>query len=500
MLELAFDSMGMTLTEGVYLTTDSGQPRVWLEELAERVRPVTLAGEQLLPVPRALEPLLPDAGLRRGRTVAVDGSLALALALVAGASAAGSWVVAVGLPDLGVVAAAEAGIALERLALVPRVGAKAWGTVVAALLEAIDVVLVRLISSAVAVAAADAGAEGPAWRARLDLAWLGLRTGPEHDGAAVAQEAERAIARLAELGDHRGLAKAWLLLAELDNEACRFALLGEHAARAFDHARRAGAVREQHQGLGDLLLALRYGPTPVAEAVRRCGELAGQARGDRFAELSVESARGVLLFMQGRFEESRAQFQRVWAAVEELGLAWAWPFTAIHWMRAELERLAGDLVAAERGLRAVYEYQQRSGDQGFLATTSVELADVLAGLGGDDEALRLTEASRAIAAPGDLSAQVGWRRVRARLLARRGSVQQAERLAGEAVRLAAGTDWLQGHGDALLDLAGVLAAAGRARDAADAARQAAELYQRKGNVVLAGWARRRLAEVAGGPV
>jgi hypothetical protein len=143
MLELVFDATDMVLTKGAYPTTDSDQSQTWLEDLADRVRPVTLAGEQLLPVPRALEPLLPDRGLRRGGTVAVDGSLALALALVAGASAAGSWVVAVGLPDLGVVAAAEAGIALERLALVPRAGAAAWGAVVAALLEAIDVVLVR---------------------------------------------------------------------------------------------------------------------------------------------------------------------------------------------------------------------------------------------------------------------------------------------------------------------------------------------------------------------
>src|SRR6266545_3058440 len=135
MLELVFDSTGMVLTKGAYPTTDNGRPQAWLEDLAQRVRPVTLAGEQLLPVPRALEPLLPDRGLRRGGTMAVDGSLALALALVAGASAAGSWVVAVGLPDLGVVAAAEAGIVLERLALVPRAGAAAWGTVVAALLE-----------------------------------------------------------------------------------------------------------------------------------------------------------------------------------------------------------------------------------------------------------------------------------------------------------------------------------------------------------------------------
>jgi hypothetical protein len=102
-----------------------------------------LADERLLPVVAALRPLLPGRGLRRGTTVTVSRSAALALALVAGASAAGSWMAAVGLPDLGIVAAAETGIALERLALVPTPGARAWPAVVAALLDAVDVVLVR---------------------------------------------------------------------------------------------------------------------------------------------------------------------------------------------------------------------------------------------------------------------------------------------------------------------------------------------------------------------
>ena len=103
----------------------------------------TLADERLLPVVPALRPLLPGRGLRRGTTVVVARSAALALALVAEASAAGSWVAAVGLPDLGIVAAAETGVVLERLALVPAPGSRAWPTVVAALLDAIDVVLVR---------------------------------------------------------------------------------------------------------------------------------------------------------------------------------------------------------------------------------------------------------------------------------------------------------------------------------------------------------------------
>jgi hypothetical protein len=115
-----------------------------LQEVVGRARPVTLAGEQLLPVLPELAGLLVGGGLRRGTSVAVANSTTLALRLLAGASQAGSWCAAVGLPSLGVVAAAEAGLVLERLALVPDPGQfNQWGTIVAALLDALDVVLVR---------------------------------------------------------------------------------------------------------------------------------------------------------------------------------------------------------------------------------------------------------------------------------------------------------------------------------------------------------------------
>jgi hypothetical protein len=109
-------------------------------ELKNVARPVSLAGERLLPVLPALEGLLPDGGLRRGSTVAVSGGSSLALALLAGPSAAGSWCAAVGLPSLGLVAAAEIGVALDRFPLVARPGTD-WPAVVAALLDAVDVVL-----------------------------------------------------------------------------------------------------------------------------------------------------------------------------------------------------------------------------------------------------------------------------------------------------------------------------------------------------------------------
>lgn len=120
-----------------------------LADLAARVQPTMLAREQCLPVLPALEGLLPGAGLRRGATVSVDGPAAtsLALAAAAGPSRDGAWVAAVGFPSLGLLAAAELGVALERLVLVADPGADdegaAWPAVVAALVDAFEVVLVH---------------------------------------------------------------------------------------------------------------------------------------------------------------------------------------------------------------------------------------------------------------------------------------------------------------------------------------------------------------------
>jgi hypothetical protein len=120
-----------------------------LGELAERVRPVVLTREQRLPVLPALEGLLPGAGLRRGATVSVStaagvgGATSLAMALVAQASVAGSWVAAVGLPSLGLVAADELGVALERLVLVAAPERAAWGGVVATLVDGFDLLLLH---------------------------------------------------------------------------------------------------------------------------------------------------------------------------------------------------------------------------------------------------------------------------------------------------------------------------------------------------------------------
>jgi tetratricopeptide (TPR) repeat protein len=126
------------------------------------------------------------------------------------------------------------------------------------------------------------------------------------------------------------------------------------------------------------------------------------------------------------------------------------------------------------------------GDWGHLATLAPKLADALFMQGGnDEEALRLTELGERSTTPGVADEDIGWRRVRAKLLARRGDVDEAERLAREATARAALTDLLDDSAQALADFGEVLRLRGRPQESATALEEAIDLYEHKGNVVAA---------------
>jgi hypothetical protein len=79
-----------------------------------------------------------------------------------------------------------------------------------------------------------------------------------------------------------------------------------------------------------------------------------------------------------------------------------------------------------------------------------------------------------------------WRQVQARARAGNGDTATAIRLADEGVTIAAGSDALDAHADALFDLADVLRQDGQTEPSLAAARAARTLYERKGNTVMAG--------------
>ncbi|HWM03364.1 MAG TPA: hypothetical protein VNP92_13610 [Actinophytocola sp.] len=95
---------------------------------------------RMLPVHPDVSGLFPWGGLRRGSTVSVRGSTSLLLTLLAAPTASDSWAAVVGMPDLGVLAASELGVAVDRLALVRHPGAD-LPAVIAALLDGMDLVV-----------------------------------------------------------------------------------------------------------------------------------------------------------------------------------------------------------------------------------------------------------------------------------------------------------------------------------------------------------------------
>jgi tetratricopeptide (TPR) repeat protein len=186
--------------------------------------------------------------------------------------------------------------------------------------------------------------------------------------------------------------------------------------------------------------------------------------------------------MKGHFDEARAHCARTRALQEELGLQFYVASEGAFFSGA-VEMLAGDPVAAEASIRRAYDIFASAGEQGTLSTVAALLAETLVEQGRDDEAEHYVVEAERLAAADDLVTQTLWRQIRARILARRTAFAEAEALALEAVRRAAGSDYLGFHGNACRDLGRVLAAATKPGEAERAFEEAILLYERKGDVV-----------------
>ncbi len=119
-----------------------------LDALGERVAPVSMAHERTLPVPAGLAGLFVDGAMVRGRVLSCTGtaSTSLALALVSPAVQAGGWLAVIDVPTIGLDAASESGIPLERVVGID-LGERpeeVWPDVVAAAADGFELLLTRV--------------------------------------------------------------------------------------------------------------------------------------------------------------------------------------------------------------------------------------------------------------------------------------------------------------------------------------------------------------------
>jgi ATP/maltotriose-dependent transcriptional regulator MalT len=198
---------------------------------------------------------------------------------------------------------------------------------------------------------------------------------------------------------------------------------------------------------------------------------------------------------RGDVDQARQHVRSADAITADLGAQGLLPQARDYISQALVELLDGDLAAAEETLRAGYrELEERAGVGPQLSIVGM-LARVLLLQERNEEAEELTRTCQRIAPAGQLDAQVKWRSIRAVVLARRSELDEAERLAREAVQLVDETDQLDSRAEARVDLAEVLRLGGRSAEAARDLKRATMLYREKGNEVGESNARRLLDRV-----
>jgi class 3 adenylate cyclase len=371
----------------------------------------------------------------------------------------------------------------RRLPLLPMLGA--------ALLDAGQLTEAdRVLSEAIELASADELLES---RARVEQQLVRLQA-EAHTLDEARGVADAALRVFEERRDDLGLCRAWYLHALIAWLAGHIATADDAWQRAAESATRTGDERELVEIAVWRALAAVVGPMPVVEAIGHCNDLGEQVQASPTAVAGVLHPLAALHAMRGDFDVARSLVGQANAVLDEFDLMFADAESAQ--LEACVEMLAGCPEAAEQVLRRGYERLEQAGEKALLATIAAMLAQAVYAQGRYDEAQVYCDVSRHAAAGDDLSVQIVSRGVQAMILARRSRLEEATALAEEAVQLAADTDFLNYHADALIDQAEVLHAGERPAEAAEKLAEALRLYERKGNLSAASRTRQRLGDLA----
>ncbi len=299
---------------------------------------------------------------------------------------------------------------------------------------------------------------------------------------------DRAEALLEPSGDQSGLATVCRFRGYLAMEAGRAGDAAVHYRAGVEHARAVADPRETGNCLGNELLAIAWGLTPVEEALARCEEEEGQGAGPHLIG-QIGLPKMPLQAVLGDFEGARTTAGRTRSALEDVGrratVAGIFSLTL-----ATVERLAGDLSAAERLLRRSCEALEEMQDSN-LAAALASLGHVLALQGRAEEALAVLDRAEPMIGTAPLDrASVSGARALALSVSQR---DEAVRLAGETAAALWDSEMLIDAADWLLTSAEALHRAGEVDEATRVAARALDMCGRKGNRVMAAQARRIVA-------
>jgi class 3 adenylate cyclase len=315
------------------------------------------------------------------------------------------------------------------------------------------------------------------------------------EGATDALEALtlEALPQLKASGDDLELYTAYFALGQVEHIRMQADAAAVALEQAIVHAQRLGQQYRVDLAKGWFTACRLNGTTPIPELI---SWLEAETRNstDPYSRAYLALAKA----MAGQIEQGREELAGDRQLLAERGMT-LYLAERLALESVELELLAGDPAAAvefgTEGCRLLEEL----GERGWLSTAAGWLAQAHYQLDRLEEAESWAHKSRDLGASDDLATQAVWRQVEAKLLARRDKAEEAERLAREAVEITRATQNLDYCAGSLLDLATVLELDDKPEDARTALQQAFDLYQGKGNLVMAARTQARLEKLAGIP-
>ena len=275
------------------------------------------------------------------------------------------------------------------------------------------------------------------------------------------------------------------------------AYMGGNAETSRDFTRLA---IEQAWASGDISVALQtetnslvedlVGWTPAGEVLARTRTLLDSAATYPTVRADILRILAVLEAMVGRPDEASAHATESVRIADELGL----PAAAIQ-IRGDkswVDRLAGDLLAAERELRTALAAATTTGDRTMTSWAACRLAQVLMEQGRLDDAEPYLEEGERVDIVMNRSRVLG---ARARLQAVRGQPDAAS-LVSQLVDMLGTLEFPNIRVDGYIDAAEATAALGDRAVAVGYANEALRLAEDKGNVVRARQIRAIIARIA----
>jgi class 3 adenylate cyclase/tetratricopeptide (TPR) repeat protein len=318
--------------------------------------------------------------------------------------------------------------------------------------------------------------------------WHRVFTDPEGWSEEAFRQARQAISMFEEQHDERGMARAWSLLGLVNLFVGQFGTSDQAWQQAASHAHAAGQEREELEYLSWVPLVVWGGPTPVEEGLLRCAEVLGRSAGDRKAMSTALFVMAKFEAMRGRFEEARNLLARARSTLAEISLP-VWVAGPLTQFSGWVDILAGDSATAEKDLTLGVEKLREIGELSWLSTVAGILAEAVYAQGRYEDVEPWLHLVEETAGSDDVYSQSLLRGGKAKLLARRGEAEEAERLGREAIAVAEPTDFLFIQSFALLSLGEALRVVGKKESAEEVLLRALQVCERKGFVVGADRAR-----------